>query len=1001
MAFARRVFLVGLVGALVLGRAVALLAADGATAAVSAVQAPAASMSLRGVATDGKSVIVMPGPTAGVPGPGGKPGDMAPKPATPGQASPTPDDAKSKDASKPIQRPSAPATSPNPDEFKVRPNEAGKISLRFNGQPWQPVLEWLATISGMSLDWQELPGDSLNLSTRRSYTVPEARDLINRLLLARGFTMLCHGEVMTVVDVKKLDPSLVPRVQPLDLATHHPYEFVKVSFPLASMLAEGVADELKPMLSPNGRLNAMNETNRLEVMDAVTNLRDIDSVLKQQLDENQPRSFHEFKLKHARANEVHQVLATLLGLDMPKSPMGAGQPGMNPQQAMMMAQQGMPGQPMPNGNPGNPGAPGGPPKPRAPVTIAVNEHSNSLLVRASPDKMAVIAQVVDAVDLPVSHDDSLLVNLNRMQVYRLSGIEAEPVVKTLMEIGNLEPATRLEIDRKNSAIVAYASLADHVTIRAVVDKLTGSERKFEVIHLRRLPADYVAGTIDFMMGSGGKKEKSRPSPFYYGFDSSSSERKENNKEFRVDADVENNRLLLWANPVELAEVDALLAKLGETPAGGGSGSGNVRVIDGGNVKETQDLVERIRRAWPAIAPNTLSAPPALPSLPKDSSTEAPSSKPSSKPAEKRADKPSSDAVTTQGQVKWFRLADIRREPPGGTPEKPADEPGRQGSRSAAPPVKITVGADGKLIISSDDTQALDRLEELATQLTPPRKDYRIFHLKYAWAVGVAMNLEDFFKDEKKERTRSMPWYYYDDFGAQNDTQDDRRLSKRRKLKFISDADSNTILVEGASAEQLKTIEELVQLYDQPPPTDSQSVRRTEVVRLKYSKAKAVGDTVKDVYRDLLSVNDKALANNQNRGQRTVVYNFGDSDSGEQKTPKFKGQLSIGVDEISNSLTISAPAYLFVHVTKLINDLDEAAAPTYTVQMMRIRPGISAKRVKAILDEVYMQKSGEKSSSQHRPGAKPARKPPGPSGPATGPAAQSSGQEGPDNDNPEE
>ena len=212
--------------------------------------------------------------------------------------------------------------------------------------------------------------------------------------------------------------------------------------------------------------------------------------------------------------------------------------------ARMQAQAGnQPGQQPPGGNPGKPKA--------AAVSMAVNERNNSILVQARHDKMAVIAQVVEAVDIPVNRDDSLLVNLNRMQVYRLSGIDPEPVVKTLMEIGNLEPATRLEVDKKNSAIIAYASLADHVTIRAVVDKLTGSERKFEVIRLRRLAADYVAGTIDFMMGSGAKKEKSRSNPFFGGYESPRREGAENSKEFRVDADVEHNRLLLWANPVEV------------------------------------------------------------------------------------------------------------------------------------------------------------------------------------------------------------------------------------------------------------------------------------------------------------------------------------------------------------------------------------------------------------------------------------------------------------------
>ncbi|MGO9110161.1 MAG: secretin N-terminal domain-containing protein [Thermoguttaceae bacterium] len=992
MATARWLFSVGLAWALVPGLALELLSAEEQKPAGSSIQATAVPRGPGGnVMIEGKAALGVPGAIPGMPAANGKPGEM-PKPGVPGQPTANPQDAKAKETVKPIQRPSAPAASPNPGEFKVRPDETGKICLRFNGQPWQPVLEWLATISGMSLDWQELPGDCLNLTTRRGYTVPEVRDLINRLLLARGYTLLCRGEVMMVVEVKKIDPSLVPRVEPADLSNHYPYEFVKVSFPLVSLLAETVADELKPMISPNGHLNSLTETNRLEVMDAVTNLRDIAAVLKQQQSsENQPRSFHEFRLKHARADEVHRLLATLLGLELPKSPMAGGQPGMNPGQPMMMQPGNMPGQPMPNGNPGNP------PRSKAvAVTMVVNEHNNSLLVQAGPDKMAVIAQVIDAVDIPVNRNDSLLVNLDRMQVYRLSGIEPEPVVKTLLEIGNLEPATRLEVDKKNSAIIAYASLADHVTIRALVDKLTGSERKFEVIPLRRLEADFVAGTIDFMMGSGGKKEKPRSNYFFNPFDSSSRDGAENSKQFRVDADVEHNRLLLWANPVELTTVEALLAKLGEVPASGG-GPSKIRVIDGGDAKETQDLVERIRRAWPATAPNALLAPPAapqleegkeparpLPPLPKDSSTTSPSPRPLPNPA------------VGQAQATLFHLADMRREPVDSTPDdgtpanstpaygtpdnstpgkQASDEPVRDNTRPAPPPVKIAVGPDGKLIVSSEDSLALDRLEELAAQLAPPHKDFRVFRLKYAWAVGVALNLEDFFKDEKKER-RTMPWYYYGyDDSSQNDSQDDRRLSKRRKLKFISDADSNTILVEGASTEQLKTVEDLIKLYDQPPPSDAQSVRRTEVVRLKYSKAKAVADTVKDVYRDLLSANDKALSEgNQGRQSRNIVYNYGDSDSGEPKTPKFKGLLSIGVDEISNSLTISAPGYLYDHVTRLIKELDEAAAPTYTVQMVRVRPGISASRVKAILDEVYLQKSSEKPPGAERTGAKPAKKP---------------------------
>jgi len=832
----------------------------------------------------------------------------------------------------------------------------------------------------MSLDWQELPGDTLNLTTQRSYKVPEVRDLINQHLLARGFTLLCHGETMSVADIKKLDPSLVPRVEPDELAKRDPHEFVKVSFPLDLFAAGEAVNELKPMLSPNGKLNAMNETSRLEAMDAVNNLRDIDAVLRQQQARaNRPRTLREFKLKYVRADYVHELLSTLLGIQTPKMPGMPGQPGMDPQQQMMMAQaqaRGMqPGQPQPNGVPAAA-------KDTA-ITLAVNLRNNSILAQAPAEKMAIIAQAIDAIDIPSDREGLSPTNLGRMQVYRLTGIDPEPVVKTLTELGNLDPTTRLQVDKKNSAIIAYASLVDHVTIRALVDKLTGSDRTFAVIRLHRLPADYVAGTIDFMFGSGGKKDKTRQSPYYYSpYGQPSQQEEASKKEFRVEADVEHNRLLLLANSVELTEIEALLIKLGEIPAAG-SGSATVRVIDGGDDKERQELIERIRKVWPSLSPNALSAPGAAdPAAAKENDND---------PKHQRG------TEGLQGEQK--------QQGPESGPSRghqvgvPADNPGRaqyrytaapgelaqgtsaNGGRDATgllpPPVKITISPDGKLLVSSQDIEALDLLESLAAELPASRKDYRIFQLKYALASSVALNLEEYFK-EKKDEQSGMRYIIYDyGMGPQNDTEDDRRLSKRRKLKFISDVDTNTILVEGADAKQLKTIDELVQLYDQPPPTDSQSVRKTELIHLKCAKAKVVAETVKDVYRDLLSANDKALndRNNQRGGTNyTINYGSSDTDSAGQKTPRFKGLLSIGVDETSNSLVVSAPAFLFDHVSKMIRDLDVAAAPDYEVQVMRIGPGITPERVKEILDEVYNHKAAENPPAENVPaGKRPSRK----------------------------
>jgi type II secretory pathway component GspD/PulD (secretin) len=898
------------------------------------------------------SVMAAPaGMPPGMPMPGGaqavpampRPDQPPGQPVQPGTPAPS-----EPSGPKPVQRPPKPAMPPKPEELKVQPDEKGMVRLNFNGQPWPGVLEWLAQISKMSLDWQELPGDYLNLSTQRSYSVQEVRDLINMHLLSRGFSLLCQGEILHVVNIKKLDPSLVPRLDPAELARRDPHEFVKVSFTLEWLVADAAVEELKPMLSPNGSLKALTETNRLEAMDAVVNLREIYGVLKEeQSAETRRRQPREFILKYARASEVRDQLQALLG-DSKAAAMPGPMPGQMP---------GQPGQPGPQGQPGQPGGPvPGAAKPKMPVMLAVNEHKNSLLVQAPPDKMAMIAQAIAVIDVPVDRSQSPLAATSRMRKYPLVGVDAELVVKTLQEIGDLEPTTRLQVDKKNKVIIAYASLADHVTISAIVEKLSGSERKFAVRRLRRLPADYVAGTIAFMMAVEPKKKKERQNRWGWGGPEPAAEPTERPNEFRVDADIEHNRLLLLANDVELSEVDNLLVKLGEIPSKAGSAE-TTRVIETGGDEEAEELLERIRRQWPSISPNPLVLPPAPP---KKTPKPTPKEK---EPAEEPIAPPRTAMIRHDATV--FRLAAHQTEATEGS----TNESKATGTpEKSLPPVNVTVGPDGKIIISSEDTQALDRMEEMIAELTPPRKDYKIFRLKYAWAYGVALNLEEFFKEDKKEQRRT-PWWWGDMDSGQDSADGERRLSSRRKLKFISDPDTNSILVSGADPSQLRSIEDLIQVYDQPPPRDTQSVRKTETVRLQYAKAKVVAETVKEVFRDLLSANDKSLANAPGQQKdRTIVFDYGGSDDSgrsDQRTPKFKGLLSIGVDDLSNTLVVSAPAYFYDRVRQMIQDLDDAAADN-TVRVVKVGPGISASRLQDVLDSVLNQKSSGSKSTTKRP-----------------------------------
>lgn len=950
----------------------------------------------------------VPGSTPGSPPPQGPPGSEPGKKAEP-------------KGPPPVTRPSEPS---EPPEWNVEEDPAGLVRVNFRGQPWPKVLEWIADLSKMSLDWQELPGDYLNLSTQQAYTVEELRNLINWHLFQRGFTMLRQGEVLTVVNLEKLDPGIVPHVTPEELPKVPSFDFVRVTFSLDWLVAEQAAEELKPLLSPRGKLFPLSVTNRLEAMDLAANLREVARVLQQEQSAGgQERLVREFVLHYARAEETVRQLKELLGVRDTSLPIP---PGMNPQQIqqlqqMMAAQGAPPGQPVAIGVPGTPPGKGTTPSLRRPsdVNLVVNTRRNSVVAQAPPDKMAIIEQAIKLLDVPAEQDTSLLANMNRFQVYRLAAIDPEPLVKTLQEIGGLDPTTRLEVDKQNNAIIAYAPLADHVTIRSVIERLDGSGRRFEVIQLRRLPADYVAGTIEFMMGTPESTAGEVTPPWVPPWERGRRrEETQPRNRFRVDADVENNRLLLWANDVEIQEVQKLLVKLGEISEPGAQ-AGRVRVLEFSDATQAETALNLLQRHWNRLSPYPLrieKAPQPPAKTPPSSNSEglrrpadgehlgpqAQQPRERRQPSEVASPRPktavreavlsrsSQTAAALSGETgaeesdqsgTARRFAESESSDPleaetsaqGQPPTEPA--PRDRGDDSAVPSTpEMTVyqGPDGRLLLMCPDPRALDLVEQLLRDALPPPPTYQVFRLRYAWADNVAKILESLFSDQEDSRGRS-PYWFFDpwSWNSRSETSRTTRLSHRRPVKFVADNDTNSIVVQNADQRQLAEIKQVIEFYDQPPPTDGQSVRVTEIFLLKWSKASQVATAIKDVYRDLLSPNE-----NQRPGERGILLFFSDPFS-DSRTPRFKGLLSVGVDEVSNSLIVSAPVYLMTEIRELIAQLDRHAEPNATtVEVIRLKNGLSAEHLRKGLGnilsgtqtppQVTKEPTGSKSAGEPQP-----------------------------------
>jgi hypothetical protein len=412
-------------------------------------------------------------------------------------------------------------------------------------------------------------------------------------------------------------------------------------------------------------------------------------------------------------------------------------------------------------------------------------------------------------------------------------------------------------------------------------------------------------------------------------------------------------------------------KLGEIP-GGEQNSRPIRVLAPTDAKDTAALIEKLRAAWPTAGTNQLIIKGPAEKKPEQPPQQKGEEKKEIEPAAGAADRETNSVPAMRVAARFAQLDSAAGAAANGgaaidetSQNKNTNTPvvdKTTNPKAEAPPVTITITEDGRLMLSSSDTAALDRLEELIEEVTPPAKRFKVFTCKYIRASEMWYDLTDFFKEDLEDKSQGFvrDWngFMVPTGGGQKDT--GTGLSKRRKLMITYDRPSNSILVANASATQLSEIQQLIEQFDKPSGTDSVEVRQTAAIKIQYSRPSIIAAAVKEVYRDLLSKRDKEFDRNDKREERsstehmTVInYSSGTDDNASRPTPVkigFDGALSLGADDVSGVLIVSAQKALFGDIVRMVQELDKEAAPKTTVQVHHINGNVSAKSIQQALDK---------------------------------------------------
>ncbi|MBN2476468.1 MAG: hypothetical protein JXB62_17775 [Pirellulales bacterium] len=321
---------------------------------------------------------------------------------------------------------------------EIKPEPKLRFSFRF--QRWVDVLEWFAEQADLSLVLDAPPPGTFNYTDAKEYTPTEAIDLLNGVLLTKGYTLIRRGRMLLVIDLSEgVLEGLVPQVSLEELERRGKFELVTVQFPLGRRPVATVQGEIAPLLGPHGKVVPMPATSQILVTDTAGIMRAVNAVIE---------SIAEPPV-------------------VPTPPV--------PETPVMQAYSVKPADPKLLMEAITSLAPS--------AKVVLDEKADQLHVHAVPSEQALIESVLKAMQ-----ESNPPETQPRLETYPVAEPSAEQLLETLQTI---VPEARLTLDKATGRLVSWATGTEQEMIQETIEKLGGegspaATRQLEVYRLTKV-----------------------------------------------------------------------------------------------------------------------------------------------------------------------------------------------------------------------------------------------------------------------------------------------------------------------------------------------------------------------------------------------------------------------------------------------------------------------------------------------------------------------------------
>ena len=189
------------------------------------------------------------------------------------------------------------------------------LLLNFRGTPWKDVLEFIAEEADLAKQFDVYPPGSVNYIDRtKRYTLRETLDVLNRLLIDRGYALVRRNRMLFLIDLEKENANMLISEQ-AELITMEELddrgrsEIVSVVFPLGgSMTPDQAREQLNEMRGPWGRVIVLDSARQAKVTETVAKLLAIRKMIS-----DSEQEVYEMALEHRGAEENPDARTSPIG----------------------------------------------------------------------------------------------------------------------------------------------------------------------------------------------------------------------------------------------------------------------------------------------------------------------------------------------------------------------------------------------------------------------------------------------------------------------------------------------------------------------------------------------------------------------------------------------------------------------------------------------------------------------------------------------------------------